>query len=111
MFEVICRVDEKKNDDSLFSPREFKGIAEVGLVVEELSSAHKLLSERLGVQVYKSTEGEKFLALGSDDALLIVVEKGRSWFLTELKASIFPISISLKSPLTHKFMIDECEFS
>lgn len=55
-----------------------------------------MLRTTLGVAPFRGSEGETFTALGDDQGLLIVVQRGREWYpSTGLAAAPSPLQLTL----------------
>ena len=85
--EFIARHDLENATDRPFDTSIIESISEIGVVTEKpLEIAENLIETNDLYYFSKSTKSEKFVALGDDDGLFILVETNRKWYPTEQKA-------------------------
>ena len=87
ILEFIARFDLDNDSDKPFSISSIQSISEIGIVADEpIKLADKLVEENNLYFCAKGSESEKFVTLGNDNGLFIIVETNRKWFPTEQQA-------------------------
>ncbi|MBC8075390.1 MAG: hypothetical protein H7Y32_04890 [Chloroflexales bacterium] len=82
--------------DAPFSDQSLTGIAEAGVVADDVVTLAEQLRRTLGIATYRSASDD-FIPLGDDDARLILVRNGRIWFPdTGIAAAPAPATIQLR---------------
>lgn len=72
-------------------------IGEVGLVTDDVPALTRRAGQELGLPVYRDSAGEAFAAVGDAEGLLILVQRGRTWFPDTGKAAVSaPVEIRLQ---------------
>ncbi len=85
--EFIARHDLENATEKPFDTSIIESISEIGIVTEKpLELAENLIETSELYYFDKSTKSEKFVALGNDNGLFIIVETNRKWYPTEQKA-------------------------
>jgi catechol 2,3-dioxygenase-like lactoylglutathione lyase family enzyme len=74
-------------------------LAEVGLPVEDVTAAVRVLERELGLHPHDEW-GDSFAPLGDDDGLLIVVRVGRGWFPVGVPAGSSPVEATIAGART-----------
>lgn len=96
ILECIARRGEPANDDAAPETLGIRSVCEAGLVVDDVPALVATLREALGVKPFRGSESKTFTALGDEDGLLIVVQRGREWYpSTGLAASPAPLQFTL----------------
>lgn len=98
ILEFISRGNFQKPSSSEFSEKSILGIAEIGVVTEDVQEKYKYFSAEYGLEKYDG-DFERFCAIGDDQGLFITINgKQKDWFPTNDKAhsSGFCISFSHK---------------
>jgi len=87
ILEFIARFDLHNSTDKTFDISSIQSISEIGIVVDSpMMLADKLVKE-INLNFFeKGTKSEKFVALGNDNGLFVIVETNRNWYPTEEKA-------------------------
>lgn len=97
IMELISRRDFFKAESSVFSSKNFLGIAEIGLATNDISQKFKFLNEQCDLEVFDGNF-EKFCAIGDDEGLLITINKNlKDWFPTDDKAFSSNFRIKFKN--------------
>jgi catechol-2,3-dioxygenase len=95
ILECIARRAEPWDDEAPAAPA-IRSVCEVGLVVDDVPAMAATLRGALGVAPFRGSEGETFTALGDEEGLLIVVQRGRGWYpSTGLAAAPAPLQLTL----------------
>jgi len=64
--------------------------------VDEVPAMVATLRTTLAIRPFRGSEGETFTALGDEEGLLIVVQRGRAWYpSTGLAAAPAPLALAL----------------
>jgi catechol-2,3-dioxygenase len=96
ILECIARRWEPEDDPSVPEAPGIRSVCEVGLVVDDVPAMAATLRTALGVAPFRGSEGETFTALGDEEGLLIVVQRGREWYpSTGLAAAAAPLRLTL----------------
>lgn len=99
LLEFIARHDLKNDSDEPFSAQAIQCISEIGLVSDDVTVLADQLIADYQLEVFtKQPQSAQFAVLGDDNGLLILVEKGRNWFPTQVPAASFPLNVTI----THK---------
>ncbi|MBK7381238.1 MAG: VOC family protein [Ignavibacteriales bacterium] len=87
ILEFIARFDLDNASDEAFDISSIQSISEIGIVTDTpIKLADKLVEENNLCFFAKGAKSEKFVTLGSDNGLLIIVETNRKWYPTEQEA-------------------------
>jgi len=82
--------------DAPFGDQSLSGIAEAGIVADNVVTLAEQLRREIGIATYHSASDD-FIPLGDDDARLILVRSGRIWFPdTGIAAAPAPATIQLR---------------
>jgi catechol 2,3-dioxygenase-like lactoylglutathione lyase family enzyme len=96
ILECIARRGEPANDPSAPEAPGIGSVCEVGVVVDDVSAMAVTLRVTLGLASFRGSEGDTFTALGDEEGLLIVVQRGREWYpSTGLAAAPAPLQLAL----------------
>lgn len=83
----------KANQD--FSEKSILGIAEIGLVTNNIKQNFKALNETIGLEKYDGNF-DNFCAIGDDKGLIIIIDKNKKdWFPTNDKAFVSDFSMTI----------------
>jgi len=86
--EFITRYDLKNDSAKPFDGTSVLSISEVGLVSPNVESQCQELEAKYGLQVYrKQPKAPKFIVIGTETGLFILVEENRNWYPTSDKKS------------------------
>ena len=96
ILELIARHNLKNGSDGEFTERKFLCISEIGIPVKSVNKISVILNETYGIPLF-SGDNESFSAMGDDNGLFIIVNKGRKWFPDCPEAKIFPLTVKLNS--------------
>ena len=87
ILEFIARFDLDNDSDKPFCISSIQSISEIGIVADApIKLADKLVEENNLYFFAKGSKSEKFVALGNDNGLFIIVETNRKWYPTEQQA-------------------------
>lgn len=86
ILEFIARYNLNGNTDGAFSVKSISGISEIAIVGDDVKETRKLFSEKYGLTVFAETCHDNFAAMGDDEGLFIISQKGREWYATHIKA-------------------------
>lgn len=94
ILEFISRRHLHSSDRKGFSENDICGIAEIGLVTQDVKSTYERIRDAVGLEQY-SGDLEKFCPIGDDHGLLITVDnrKKKTWFPTPDKAEMAPFRL------------------
>lgn len=98
LMEFIVRHELKNDSDVPFSAQSVDCISEIGLVTNDVVKlADELMVDYKVPVFFKQPRTDKFVVLGDDYGLLILVENGRNWFPTEVAAVSYPLKITVSN--------------
>ena len=87
ILEFIARFDLNNDSDKPFCISSIQSISEIGIVADApIKLADKLVEKNNLYFFAKGSKSEKFVALGNDNGLFIIVETNRKWYPTEQQA-------------------------
>lgn len=87
ILEFIARFDLNNTSDKPFSISSIQSISEIGIVTDKpMKLAEKLIEENNLYFFAKGSNSEKFVTIGNDNGLFIIVENNRRWYPTEQQA-------------------------
>jgi catechol-2,3-dioxygenase len=90
ILEFIARYDLDNTSEKPFDGSSVLSISEIGFVSKNVSQLSDELFEKHGLSVFsKQPKLEKFIVLGTDTGLFILVEENRDWYPTHKKAKSF----------------------
>ncbi len=96
ILECIARRGEPPDDLQAPQAPGIGSVCEVGIVVDEVPAMVATLRTTLAIMPFLGSEGETFTALGDEEALIIVVQRGREWYpSTGLAAAPAPLALAL----------------
>jgi catechol-2,3-dioxygenase len=96
ILELIARHNLENSSDNIFSGKSLLSVSEIGIPVINIKGFYDKLYQAFPLKLF-SGDTESFAALGDDNGLLIVVNKGRKWYPDCPYAEIFPMTIKLFS--------------
>ena len=97
IIELIAHHDLPQTWDDAFSANALLGIAEMGLVVADVTAACQVLHQKYGVPYFsKGPYFKDFAVMGEEDALLILSAAGRGWLPTGQPAEPCPVNVTLQ---------------
>jgi catechol-2,3-dioxygenase len=92
--EIITRYPTRAYDVEPFSHKTYMSISEIALVSGRVAEIADTLINENGVPVFKrQPRSDQFTALGDDDGLILISERGRNWYPTNIPAQSFRIRI------------------
>ena len=98
LLEFICRYDLPNAASKEFTASSLLYISEIGIVTGNVHELMGDLKARYGIGTFiKQPPLENFAVLGTEEGLLIVVQKGRNWFPTQIPAEHAACHIKWKS--------------
>ena len=90
IIEFIARFNLDNASEKLFDGSSILSISEIGLVSKNASRQSDELFEKYGLTPYlKQPKLDKFIVLGTETGLFILVEEKRNWYPTDKKAKSF----------------------
>lgn len=94
IMEFISRRDFSKPKTAIFTPESILGIAEIGLVTDDVKAKFDKLHRECGLEKYDG-DFDRFCAIGEDQGLIITINKHKKdWFPTSDKA--FPSAFEME---------------
>jgi catechol-2,3-dioxygenase len=96
ILEFIARHTLKNSSPKPFDASLVTCVSELGVVTADVAKTSQMLIDQLGWSCYpdaNGTPGDEFQAVGSEQALFIVVKRDRVWLGSELRASPFPAEV------------------
>lgn len=82
IIEFIARHTLPNASSVSFGPGSILEVSEIGLAVPDVAAAAKQIQRDLGATTYRPIS-EDFASIGDERGLLIVVRRGRKWFMAE----------------------------
>ena len=90
ILEFIARYDLDTASEKSFDGSLIVSISEIGFVSKNVSQLSDEICEKYGLSVFsKQPKLDKFIVLGTDTGLFILVEENRDWYPTDKKAKSF----------------------
>ncbi|MFE3869312.1 VOC family protein [Flavobacterium sp. LS2P90] len=90
ILEFIVRYDLDTASEKPFDGSSIVSISEIGFVSKNVSQFSDEICEKYGLSVFsKQPKLNKFIVLGTDTGLFILVEENRDWYPTHQKAKSF----------------------
>jgi catechol-2,3-dioxygenase len=90
ILEFIARYDLDTASEKPFDGSSIVSISEIGFVSKNVSQLSDEICEKYGLSVFsKQPKLDKFIVLGTDTGLFILVEENRDWYPTHQKAQSF----------------------
>lgn len=90
ILEFIARYDLDTASEKSFDGSSIVSISEIGFVSKNVSQLSDEICEKYGLSVFsKQPKLDKFIVLGTDAGLFILVEENRDWYPTDKKAKSF----------------------
>jgi catechol 2,3-dioxygenase-like lactoylglutathione lyase family enzyme len=81
-----------------FSALSVCGISEIGIVCDEVGAMRQWIETTHGIHGFAKQENtDEFSAMGDDEGLLLLVPKGRPWFMGKFDAYHFPLRVMGKN--------------
>lgn len=96
MLEFIIRRELPNDVSGAFSGGDVLGVSEVGVPVANVAAFRDAACAGLALEPY-CQGGPTFRPIGDVNGLLIVVERGRAWFPTDLPAQEMPLEVTIES--------------
>ncbi len=77
-----------------FSAKSIVGVSEIGIVTDDVPAMRDWIVTTHGVQPFaRQKNTDEFSAMGDDHGLLLLVHKGRPWFLGNFDGQHYPLAI------------------
>jgi catechol-2,3-dioxygenase len=77
-----------------FSAGSIVGISEIGIVCDDVEAMRQWVETTHGIKGFsRQNNTNEFSAMGDDDGLLLLVPKGRPWFMGNFDAFHFPLAV------------------
>lgn len=97
LLEFIARKDLENAVDENFNSNHILSISEIGIVVDNVKEACEKLMKQTGLNYFsKQPPMDSFAALGDDNGLLILVNKGRCWYPTNIVSNNFSLKVKIE---------------
>lgn len=97
ILEFIARHGLQNPVPGAFGPGSILCVSEIGLGVDDVPALVDRLQERLGLAPFKGERSETFNAMGDDEGLLIVVQRGRVWRPdTDVLSDLWPMRVEVE---------------
>lgn len=98
ILEFIARFDLPNSTDKPFTISSIQSISEIGIVADHpIKFSEKLAADYDLYFFAKGTKSEKFVTLGNDNGLFIIVETNRKWYPTEQPAEKYYTRIKIST--------------
>lgn len=98
ILEFIVRYDIDNAEEKPFDSSSIKCISEIGMVdASPTNFANQFIKENNLNFFEKGSRNEKFVALGNDNGLLIIVQTDWKWYPTDLRAEKYYTRIKIKN--------------
>lgn len=94
--EFIARHTLRNATDRPFDSRDIGEVSEIGLITDDVPALVDRTREVLGAEPYLGHRSDTFTAVGDAEGLFIVVERGREWLGSPIKADAFPARITTR---------------
>jgi catechol-2,3-dioxygenase len=107
ILELIARHTLANESDEPFRGLSLLSISEIGIVTDDVHATARMLQTETGITYYDSGN-EQFAALGDDQGLLIVVERGRIWFpeTSQQPADDSPLTVVVETAPGTRYRLD-----
>jgi catechol 2,3-dioxygenase-like lactoylglutathione lyase family enzyme len=102
--EFIARHNLANASARSFYAHAVLGVSEIGVPVADVDAMLSILSAGIRERVWDRT-GSRFVAIGDEEGLLIVVPDSHEWFPTARRVGIWPIVMSLAGETARLFSI------
>ena len=90
ILEFIARYDLNNTSDEPFSGSSILSVSEIGFVAKNVSELSDEICKKYGLSIFsKQPKLNKFIVLGTETGLFILVEENRDWYPTDKKAKSF----------------------
>jgi catechol-2,3-dioxygenase len=80
MVELIARQNLLNASRAPFDAASIFNISEIGIVVDDVMATAQKIQREMRLNIFNDSISDDFAALGSDEGLLIVVQRDRLWF-------------------------------
>ena len=88
--EYIARYDLDNASEKPFDGSSILSVSEIGFVSKNIAQLSDEMCEKYGITVFsKQPKKEKFIVLGTDTGLFILVDENRNWYPTNKKSKSF----------------------
>jgi catechol-2,3-dioxygenase len=107
ILEYIARYTLQNQSEEVFNGTSIYAISEIGLVTDHVPALAQSIVEHYHIPIFEhQPPQEQFTVLGDDYGLLILVANQRTWFPTQIKAKVFPLTIYLQNGIEEAIRID-----
>lgn len=93
--EFIARHNLHNRSNMSFHPKHISSLSEIGVATTSVKNIFQILNKKLDIPRFYGNF-ERFCAAGTEEALFIISEEGRSWFPSEIISKASPFTIVLK---------------
>ena len=98
ILEFIARRDLRNSASGAFGSQHILCVSEIGLAAEDVPGLVDQLQNRLGISPFKGERSDTFTAVGDDEGLFIVVQRGRIWRPdTGVLAELLPVKAEIQA--------------
>ena len=98
IIELISRIDLNKSSSGVFNAQAIAGIAEIGMVTQDISAIFKDLRSECSLNIFDGNM-DRFCAIGDPSGLIICIDKDKKdWFPNEDRAHV----TNFKMKMEHK---------
>lgn len=94
ILEFIARHNLSNKKQGPFSFKDILNISEIGLPVGDVLGAVEALQSSFDLSTWRPPT-ETFSTIGDENGLIIVVSKGRKWFMSDIISDNHPINIKI----------------
>jgi len=96
ILEFISRTDLNNNNDNPFSIEQILNINEIGIVTDmPIQTGDEIIHQKEINFFLKGPKKEEFVAVGCDDALLVISSPNRNWYPTQEKAEKWKVRATI----------------
>ncbi len=98
ILEFIARYDLHQESMHPFTGNSVCSISEIGLVVDKVSDKSNEIRKEHQLPLFsKQPPSDNFTVIGDDEGLIILVNRNRNWYPTEVKSNSFYTKVVLKN--------------
>jgi len=95
VLEFIARSDLNNQSTEPFSTNAILNISEIGIVTGEPLKLAEQYINQYDMEYFKEFKNDKFVSLGDNNGLLIIVAADRNWFPTNQRSEAHPVNIEM----------------
>lgn len=104
--ELIARHNLANRAAGPFTAADILCVSEIGMPVDDVIDTIGKMQAELNLSTWREPSNQ-FAPVGDEDGLMIVVPKGRVWFMSNREAGMFPLRVKIKGnrPIKKNFLI------